>query len=271
MAPTFHGRRVLALESRRSAEIASLITTYGGEPVVAPSVREVPLESQSEALDFIAALVRGDYDIVILMTGVGTRLLLQLAQPAHGQAFINALGSIRAVARGPKPVAALREVGLTPWITAPSPNTWREVIAVLDAQGAATCRGQRVAVQEHGSRNPELVQALEARGADVTTVPIYQWALPEELEPLRLAVRAIASGGIDAVVLMSSVQLVHLLQVAADMRLEAEVRAGLRRVVVASIGPMTSEELRRQDVRVDLEASTPKMGFLVRELAERFS
>jgi uroporphyrinogen-III synthase len=269
MDVSLQGRRVLALESRRAAEIASLITTYGGQPIVAPSVREVPLESNVEALAFAGALVRGECDIVILMTGVGTRLLLRLAQPAHGQAFINALGSARVVARGPKPVAALREVGLTPWLTAPSPNTWREVVAVLDEQGAETCRRQRVAIQEHGAASHDLVQALEARGAQVTTVPIYQWALPEDLQPLQQAVRTLAGGTVDVLILMSSVQLVHLLKVAAGMGLEPDVRAGLQRVVVASIGPITSEELRRQDVRVDFEASTPKMGFMVRELAER--
>ena len=271
MDVSLQGRRVLALESRRAAEIASLITTYGGQPIVAPSVREVPLESNVEALAFADALVRGEWDIVILMTGVGTRLLLRLAQPAHGQAFINALGSVRVVARGPKPVAALREVGLTPWLTAPSPNTWRDVIAVLDGQGAETCRRQRVAIQEHGIASPDLVAALEARGAHVSAVPIYQWALPEDLQPLQQAVRALAGGTVDVLILMSSVQLVHLLKVAAEMGLEPDVRAGLQRVVVASIGPMTSEELRRQHVRVDFEASTPKMGFMVRELAERLA
>jgi uroporphyrinogen-III synthase len=266
--PSFHGRRVLALESRRADEIASLITTYGGQPQVAPSLREVPLESNREATAFADALVRREYDIVILMTGVGTRLLLKLAGPAHGGAFIDALRATRLVARGPKPVAALREVGLTPWLTAPSPNTWREVLTVLDTTARDACAGARIAIQEHGSSSPDLVGALEARGAAVTTVPIYQWTLPEDVGPLQQAVRALADGAVDVLILMSSVQLVHLLQIAAQMQLDADVRLALQRVVVASIGPMTSEEIRRQGLSVDMEATNPKMGFLVREVAE---
>jgi uroporphyrinogen-III synthase len=266
--PSFHGRRVLSLESRRAEEIGSLITTYGGQPIVAPSLREVPLESNAAALAFAAAVVGGEYGIVILMTGVGTRLLIRLATPVHGQAFIAALAATRLLARGPKPVAALREIGVTPWLTAPSPNTWREIVDVLDAKAPEACRGARVGIQEHGAPSSELVQALQERGAEVTTVPIYQWTLPADLQPLRQAARAIAEGAVDVLILTSSVQLVHLLTVANQIGLEPEVRLGLQRVVIASIGPMTSEEIRRQQLTVDMEATNPKMGFLVREVAE---
>ena len=76
----FDGLRVLALESRRAAELAKLISTYGGEPVVAPAMREVPLESNTEALSFAEALLAGQFDMVILLTGVGTRAVLSVAE-----------------------------------------------------------------------------------------------------------------------------------------------------------------------------------------------
>ena len=62
---------MLALESRRATEIAALITTFGGDPRVAPSLREVPLERNSEALDFAAAPMLDEFDIVVFLTGVG--------------------------------------------------------------------------------------------------------------------------------------------------------------------------------------------------------
>jgi uroporphyrinogen-III synthase len=166
-------------------------------------------------------------------------------------------------------MAALRELGVSPWLTAPTPNTWREVVATLDARAPGACAGSRIAVQEYGTVNPELVDGLAARGASVTTVPIYRWALPEDVAPLRAAVHAILRGEIDVVILTAGIQLVHLLQVAAQMHLEADVRRELQRVVIASIGPMTSDELRRQHVPIDLEPTHPKMGFLVKEVAER--
>jgi len=100
-------------------------------------------------------------------------------------------------------------------------------------------------------------------------VPVYQWALPNDLAPLRAAIQSLAEGKLDVVLFTTSVQAVHLFQVAAEMNLEKEMRAGLERAMVASIGPTTSEELSRQRIRVDLEPSHPKMGFLVREAAER--
>jgi uroporphyrinogen-III synthase len=273
--PSFDGLRVLVLESRRARELASIVTSYGGRPLVAPSMREVPLESNAEAVAFADGLIRGDFDVVVLLTGVGTRALLDVVQRVRGSRdpFVEALRKVRIVARGPKPVAVLRELNIQPSVTAPEPNTWREVLAALDAQTQAesggSLRGMRVAVQEYGASNPDLLAGLEARGARVTPVPVYQWALPDDLEPLRTAVRAIAAGELDVALFTTATQVVHLLKVAGSVQMEAAVRDGLSRLVIASIGPTTSEELRQQGIAVDMEPSHPKMGFLVREAAER--
>jgi uroporphyrinogen-III synthase len=270
----FDGLRVLALESRRAPELAKLIATYGGEPVVAPAMREVPLGSNGEALDFAAALFAGEFDMVIFLTGVGTRALLGVVETVHDRGkYLAALQRVKVVARGPKPVAALREIGITPSITAPEPNTWRELLAALDDAGKASqgldLQGARVAVQEYGVSNPELLSGLRERGTIVTRVPIYQWALPEDCAPLRAAVKALAEGEINVVLFTTSVQVAHLFQIAGEMKLEEPMLRGLKRVIVASIGPTTSEELQRRQIRADLEPSHPKMGFLVKEAAEQ--
>jgi uroporphyrinogen-III synthase len=270
----FAGLRVLALESRRAAELSKLISTYGGEPVVAPAMREVLLESNTEALTFAGKLFAGDFDTVIFLTGVGSRALLAVVETAHKREdYVAALQRVKIIARGPKPVAALREIGITPELTAPEPNTWRELLHALDESAKSPAgirlRGARVAVQEYGVSNPELIAGLNERGASATRVPVYQWALPEDLAPLRAAVRALADGKIDVVLFTTSVQAVHLFQVAAEMHLEEAVRSGLQRAVVASIGPTTSEELLRRGITRDLEPSHPKIGFLVKEAAER--
>jgi uroporphyrinogen-III synthase len=270
--PSFGGLRVLALESRREREMAALITTHGGEARVAPSMRELPLESNTAATAFADALVRGEFDVVVLLTGVGTRVLLDVVERTQESrdGFVAALGRVRVAVRGPKPLAVLRELGLTPWVTAPEPNTWRELLAAIDAAGAdASLSGQRVAVQEYGTSNPELVAGLEARGARVTAVPVYQWALPEDLGPLEDACRALATEQVDVALFTTATQVVHLLQVAERMGAADSVRAALGRVVVGSIGPTTSDELRAHGIDVDMEPSHPKMGLLVREAAQR--
>jgi uroporphyrinogen-III synthase len=270
----FAGLRVLALESRRAAELSKLISTYGGQPVVAPSMREVPLESNKEALEFAARLFANEFDMVIFLTGVGCRALLAVVEAAYARDdYIAALQRLKVVARGPKPVAALREMGITPALIVPEPNTWRELLHTLDAAAEAAegirLKGARIAMQEYGVSNPELLDGLIERGARVIRVPVYQWALPEDLAPLRAAVQQLAEGNIDVVLFTTSVQAAHLFQVAEEMNLKDAMRSGLSHAIVASIGPTTSEELSRRGIKPDLEPSHPKMGFLVKETAER--
>src|SRR5262249_5216131 len=117
------------------------------------------------------------------------------------------------VARGPKPVAALRELGLPPNVTVAEPNTWREILAALDAESPVG--GKRVAVQEYGVTNHELLRGLADRGAAVLRVPVYRWALPEDLGPLQAAIGALVDGRTDVALFTSATQVDHLFQVAA--------------------------------------------------------
>jgi len=272
MSVSFAGLQVLILESRRAQELASIVRSYGGQPVSAPSMREVPLQSNPEAIAFADALDRGAFGLVILLTGVGARALVAVIERVRGTSatFVEALRRTKVLARGPKPVAALRELDVPVWLTAPEPNTWREVLAALDAHAdEMPLNGLQVAVQEYGESNADLLIGLADRGAIVTRVPVYQWALPEDLAPLQAAIRAIVDRQLDVVLLTTATQVAHLMQVAAMMNLERGVVESLGHLVVASIGPTTTEELTRHGLRPDLEPSHPKMGFLVREAAER--
>lgn len=261
----FHASKVLALESRRANEIATLIRNQGGEPFVAPSMRETPLEDHAEVFEFAARLMAGEFDMMILLTGVGTRALHKVIAGRYPDPqFVDALRRVTVVARGPKPMAVLREWSV-PAILVPEPNTWRELLAAI-----ADRRETRVAVQEYGRSNPDLLDALRARGAEVTPVRIYQWALPEDTAPLREAARRLAAGEFDFAMFTTSIQVTHLLKIAAEEGLEDQVLANLRRhTVVASIGPSCSEVIDESGIPVDFAPSHPKMGFLVKETADQ--
>src|SRR5579883_327115 len=266
----FQGLRVLALESRRATEIAKLIRTYGGEPTVVPAMREVPLESNHEAFAFADKLFRGDFDLVIFLTGVGVRRLTEVIESRYERArFIEALRRVKIASRGPKVSAVLREMGVPIAVTAPEPCTWREMIGALDGAFGPSLEGLRAAVQEYGSTNPELLGALSDHHVQWTRVPIYQWALPDDLEPLRNAVHSIASGDVDVLVFLTAAQVNHLFQVAQQMNAADTLRAGIQKSVVLSIGPSTTEELARHGIHPDFEPSHPKMGFLMNEASER--
>jgi len=262
------GLTVLAFESRRAGELAELIRRFGGTPVVAPSMREVPLEASAEAEEFLRRLEAGAIDVVILLTGVGTRALAAaLAPRCPPERFAALLRGATLVARGPKPVAALRELGLAPDVLVPEPNTWRELLAALDR--AAPLAGHRVAVQEYGRSNPELLDGLRARGAEVLPVPVYRWGYPEDPGPLRAGVAQLADGAVDIALFTSARQVEHVIETARQLGRLPDLGHAVERVVVASIGPVCSEALHAHGLPVDLEPEHPKMGHLVGAVAQR--
>jgi uroporphyrinogen decarboxylase len=260
------GLTVVAFESRRAGELAALIVHHGGTAQSAPSMREVPLAENPAALAWARALLAGEIDVQLWLTGVGTRALLTLVEREFGEVPIRAaLARIVGVARGPKPVAALREFALAPTVRVPAPNTWRELLATLDATGPVA--GKTVAVQEYGIPNLELLRGLDARGARVVQVPVYAWDLPLDLDPLRAAVHRLAAGDGDVLLFTNARQVDHVLQVARDEGVEAPLRAALARQLVASIGPTCSEALVAAGFPVDVQPDSPKMGPLLQRLA----
>lgn len=264
-APTaLDGIRVVTLESRRAAELEQLLARHGATVIRAPALREIPLEENPHAIELVERLERGTIDVVILLTGVGTRALVEAVRPrCPTEKLVELLRRVTIVARGPKPVAALRSLDLVPQVRVPEPNTWRELLAALDAAGAIA--GKRVVVQEYGVGNPELLAGLRERGAVVTPVAVYRWALPTDLEPLREAIRRVAAGSADVALFTSATQIAHVLEVAETMGLRDAAVAGLADAVVGSIGPVCTAALREAGITVDCEPSHPKMGVLATE------
>ncbi len=266
--PGFGGLRVVAFESRMAAEVATMIERRGGIAIIAPAMREVPLEDNHAALDFADRLLAGEseFGVVIFMTGVGTRALFQAMETRHPRASIaTALAAIATVARGPKAIRAMRDLGVEPSIVAPEPNTWREVLSTLASQ--IELKGKRVAIQEYGVSNHELTAGLEARGARVTIVPVYKWTLPADRAPLRAALNAIAASAADVAIFTSSNQVTNVIQLAEAEGIGDGVKRGFARMAVGSIGPVCSEQIRAYGLRVDFEPEHSKLGHLVKAAA----
>jgi uroporphyrinogen-III synthase len=229
-------------------------------------MREVPLNENRAAIEFLSEIEAGKVDMLILMTGVGARTLNQVLLTQNPQEkIVAALRKTQLVARGPKPVAALKELGLEPAITVPEPNTWREVLAALDAK--TTIRGKQIAVQEYGIPNAELVSGLEQRGASVKTIAIYRWALPEDLAPLRNAMQKILLGDADVALFTNGAQVVHLFQVAAYDKADEKLRLACKNLVMGSVGPICTQVLQEFGLKPDIEPEHPKMGSLIAEVA----
>jgi uroporphyrinogen-III synthase len=267
----FGGMRVVSFESRRAAEIVRLVERYGGACLSAPSMREVALEAPAEARELVERLRHGQVDVMLFLTGVGARALARTVAPfCPHEELVALLAATAVMVRGPKPTAVMKEWKVPIALAAPEPNTWREVLATLDAVPGGLM-GKRVTVQEYGVASPRLSEGLRARGADVFSVPVYRWAPPEDMEPLHAAIAAISKRDVQVVLFTSASQLSGVFAAARAQGTEKALVDGLERAVIASIGPVCSEALREHGLEPDVEPSHPKMGHLIKETAQAAS
>ncbi len=263
--------RVCSFESRRCHEMVNLIERFGGVAIVAPSMQEIPLTENDDVFEFGDLLASNSVDIVILMTGVGTEALFEVLSTKLAIDEIRShLQNCLLVARGPKPVAALSKFQMKADLKAPEPNTWHELARCLQ-EAQAELVGKTVAVQEYGQPSLELYEWLNRQGAKVLPVPVYRWALPDNIEPLKAAIHAIIAGEIDLILWTSAQQVNHVLQVAKQMNVLDQWMAAANACVIASIGPTNSERLIELGLPADFEPSHPKMAHLARESIEAYA
>ncbi|MEX0822204.1 MAG: uroporphyrinogen-III synthase [Rhodothermales bacterium] len=268
------GVTVVSFESRMADETSRLIEKRGGTSISAPSMQEVPLDRHDDVFKFGERLFREKVEVLVLLTGVGTRMLVDTLATRHPrETIVDRLDSIVLLARGPKPVRALREMGLRADLEVPEPNTWRELLELVDtAEQLQPLRGKQFAIQEYGTQNEELVRGLEDRGAAVEQVSIYRWALPDDLGPLRRGMRVIIDGTAQIALFTSRTQVDHLMQMAEEDGVSDALRQALNdRAFVGSIGPVCSEGLREHGIEPDLEPEHPKLGVLIRDVASGYA
>ncbi len=264
--------RILSFESRKGDEMRSLIERHGGLATLAPAMKENPIGITPELRQFAELLRAGSFGLVIFMTGVGAEALVAALETEFSRDEIfEWFRQARIIVRGPKPAAVFKKWGVPFLVKADEPNTWREVIdAVRRVCGGdeQPLGGQRVAVQEYGAPSTELYAELERLGANVLPVAVYRWSLPDDVEPLKDAIRRCINDEFDVVLFTTAQHLVHSVEVAAAMGLRAEWLHALNRSVLASIGPTATERLHEYGLTVAIEPEHPHMGHLVKAVFE---
>jgi uroporphyrinogen-III synthase len=261
----------VSFESRRAQDLGLLIRQSGGEICYAPATREVPLADEQAIVDFGAQLFQGLCESLVLFTGIGTTILIDALCTRWPRASVlSQLEQTALLCRGPKPASALRAAGLAPRLVAPEPHGERELHACIDGQ--FEIGGRRVFVQDYGSLPEEFLDGLRARGASVTPVRVYRWALPADPKALLQGLTEIVNGSVDVAIFTSAHQVDNTFEYAARVALLEPLReALLGPVLVAALGPVTSEALSRHGVHADLSPEQPKLGALVDCLARAAS
>lgn len=260
-------RRIGLLESRKARELSELVTRTGGIPICAPALRETP--SDMDVAPLLADVIAGRYQVAVALTAAAVTALSEAADRRGVlPALCEALGHMTLACRGPKPQLALRRLGLRPTIVTATPHT---SVSLLDALSGAAWTGQFVLLLHYGERNQSMSTAIAQLGAIVTDACLYEWHLPEDVEPLRLLIRAAISHEMDALLFTSQVQCRHLFQVAADMGVADRLLEVLQRdIAVGAIGPTCAGALREAGIVPDIEPCVPNSPSLVRALADYF-
>jgi uroporphyrinogen-III synthase len=265
--PDFRGRKIVLLEARMAAEAAALVRRLGGRPYVVPALREVV--DPGEVVPFIDALVYGGPSIVVCLTGVGVSALLgEAARLGCLETTLAALRLTTVACRGPKPVAVLRQHNVPVNIVAREPYTTKEL---LDALKLIELDGKPVALVHYGEPNAVFAAALSARGAQLEELSLYEWRMPDDLEPLRALIRELIEGEVDAVAFTTQIQCRHLFRIAADMGVcERLAKALNAHAVVAAVGPVCADVLRVFGVTPDVVPARPKLAPMLTALADYF-
>jgi uroporphyrinogen-III synthase len=256
------GRVVALAETRQLEDLAALLAREGATPLRVPMVAILDAEDPAPVVAWLRDLAAGRFGYVVFMTGEGVRRLVVAAesQGLRDEVVIS-LSWTKLVTRGPKPVQALRELGLTPHAVADTPTT-DGLIATLARERLA---GQTVGVQFHGHDNPPLVEAIEKSGATAVPVRPYRYAPAADADSVAGLIGKMAEGGIDLLVITSSPQVDRLFEVAEERRLADTLRDGLEKTAVAAVGPVAAETLRKRGARVDI---CPEQGWVMKKLVQ---
>ncbi len=262
MAETLKNRTIALAEGRQLEELAQLLEKEGAVALRYPMISILDAPDPAPVIAWLRDLIANKFAYVILMTGEALRRLLGFAdREGIRQDVISALSRTRTITRGPKPVRALKEIGLNPTLIASTPTT-DGVIATLKNE---LLRGQTVGVTLYGEPNPALVQFLEQAGATAQTVLPYVYAPASDGDKVIDLIRRMEKGGIDVIIFTSSPQVDRLYQVAAENGLEKELRQGLTQTRIAAVGPVVAENLREKGAKVDI---CPDQGFVMKNLVQ---
>ena len=248
MTGPLSGKRIAVPENRELDLFTRMLEEQGAKTVRCPLVVIRDLDDPAPAEAWLKRMVTGKFDDLILLTGEGLRRLIGIARRAGIEAeTVAALGKLRTITRGPKPVRALRELGLKAGLSAAEPTT-AGIIATLARENL---KGRGVGVQLYpGNPNAPLLDFLAQAGAKADPVLPYAYASDAETDNVAALISAMANGKLDAIAFTGSMQLERLADVARTRGLESQLRDGFARTKIAAIGPVVSAAVEKIGGRV---------------------
>lgn len=259
---------LISFEARLKLKVEKLLEGNSFTVQSAPLIKEVALELNDKILDFYHQLKNQEFDALILLTGVATRSFIKtLSQKFEREEILQTLAKQQIIVRGPKPEKVCQIFKLPILYKVPKPNTWREIVASLKTRHLIS--GKKIAILHYGKINEEFTQDLTNEGAKYESLLVYRWELPDDLEPVKSAIKKILAGKTNGLIFTSAQQVVHLFELVKQQNCELEFRRALLSTVVFSIGPICSERLIKYQVDVDCEVFPNTLDHLVEVIKEK--
>src|SRR5262245_32437706 len=259
---------VAILEHRFTNEFSTLFERFGATVDACPMLEEKPVENRSELQAFVRRVLSGSLDAMIFLTGVGAKFLVAEAE-AIGvkEEFIAALNKLTIVVRGPNPVNALRQFGVHLDVIPETPTTE----GVIEALRGRDLQGHKVGIQLYGTPNPQLVSFLETKGATVMPVQVYAYGAASDSTAVNSLINRILNGQVRVIAFTSGPQVRMLFEFATQLGVEDALKKALTtRVLIASIGEVTSRALATKGLAPQIVPAQSKMGALAQAVATHF-
>jgi uroporphyrinogen III methyltransferase / synthase len=253
------GRSIVITRPRAQArKLAEPLEALGAEVLTMP-VLEVTDPPDPAAVD-AAILALPDYDWVVLSsTNAVDRFFARLM---FVDRTAEALSHVKIAAVGRATAAHLREKGVEPDLV-PDDARAEGLVAAFRALGVG--EGCRMLVPRALVAREVLPDELRAMGARVDVVPTYQ-TVPVEPDPA--VIGRLREGTVDVVAFTSGAIARAFASALREAGLDPD--EVLSRVAIASIGPVTSDELVTLGYRPAIEASKAMMASLAQAIGEYF-
>jgi uroporphyrinogen-III synthase/sugar diacid utilization regulator/putative methionine-R-sulfoxide reductase with GAF domain len=258
------GVRVGITAARKADEQAALVRSFGGVPVMGPSLRaDESLPREEIARELVDALA-GTIDIVVFLTGAGVEMLLSAARECGIEDRLGvALERARVIARGPKPRKALRAADIRIDATLDPPR----MTAIRDLLLSEGVDGKRILIQGFGPPPRELATPLRRAGATVNVLSPYARGWPADPGPAMDLASQAARGKLDALT-FTSAQAARQFMALADERGVDSDAINASGVMVVAVGPVTEAALAECGLTVHIAPERGKMGTMYRALAD---
>jgi len=266
MSGVLAGRRIVVPETRELDVLAQMLERQGAIAIRCPLVSINDTPDGDSVVAWLRRFIEHPPHDLILMTGEGLQRLVGFARRAGIEdAFRAALGRVRKITRGPKPVRRLRELGLESDLAA-DPPTSEGIMAALMNEDLS---GRRIAVQLYPElQHPALLDFLARKGA--TPDPVLCYVYGSQTEDARVVeiIDDMAEGRVDLITFTSSPQVRRLEEVASKNKREPRLREALRRTTIAAVGPVVARALEQAGARVSIMPENFHMRPMVNAILE---